>query len=140
MALVTKDTDLAGILSSLEPPASHRHPGYAGEDIAAGDVCYLKTDGLLWKTDGTAAAQAANAFGLASRTVKAGDALTLIHSERLRYAASAGTPGNFLYPAATAGRLDTAPTTGGFKPCAIFLEDGIRIYFWPTWYLPVDAT
>lgn len=127
MALITKSGTPS--LSSVVPPQSSVIGSglKAGEDIAGGDACYLKSDGAVWRSDGTANNAAAKAHGIAARAAKSGEAVTLFRNVEFHYG-SALTPGAPLYVAATAGQLDSAATTGGTVPVA-FVVDASRIYF-----------
>ncbi len=116
-------------LSSVVPPQNTVIGSglTAGEDIAAGDACYIASDGTIRRSDGTAAGAAATAHGIAARAAKAGEAVTLFRYVEFHYGTGL-TPGAPLYVAATAGRLDSAATTGGTTPVA-FCVDSTRIYF-----------
>lgn len=86
----------------------------AGEDLAIAAPCYIKSsDGKVYMSNGTAANEAAEFAGFTARAVLAGQPATLFGlGTRFRYAASGLTPGDVYYIGATAGRLDTAATTG----------------------------
>ncbi len=84
----------------------------AGEAIAAGDVCYIASDGTAMRSNGTAATAPAVGFGIAAGDAAAGEAVTLYRNVAMHYG-SGLTPGTPYYVGATAGRLDTAATTGG---------------------------
>jgi hypothetical protein len=92
----------------------------AGEAIARGDALYIKAaDGKLWKSTGAAANEAARFVGLAFAPASAGEAVTAYGPYSIwEYADSGLSPGALLYVGATAGGLDTAPTTGGLTPVA----------------------
>ncbi|HEU4588148.1 MAG TPA: hypothetical protein VFS11_05855 [Gemmatimonadales bacterium] len=92
----------------------------AGEALVAGDAVYIKSDGKLWKSNGTAVNAAAACIGFAAGDTDAGEACTVFGiGSRWRYDKAGGlTPGANYYIAATAGRLDTAATTGGLVPVA----------------------
>ncbi len=85
----------------------------AGEDLDIASPCYIKSaDGLVYMSNGTAANEAAECVGFTARAVKAGQPVTLFGpGSRFGYGASL-SPGDLLYVGATAGRLDTAATTG----------------------------
>lgn len=123
MALVTRATSVNFDASTamLAPQISGL---IAGEDILAGAPVYIKAaDGKLYNSNGTAANEAAKCDGFAALNVLAGGALT-VYGKGTRYRYSTGlTPGANLYIAATAGRLDTAPTTGGLLPVARAIND-----------------
>lgn len=113
MALVTRATDANFDPISLLHAA--QIPGLrAGEDIDVLAPCYIKqSDGLVYMSNATAANEAAKVDGFAPRACKAGQPITLFgRNTRARYAASGLTIGATLYVGATAGRLDTAATTG----------------------------
>lgn len=115
-------------LSSQTPPQANQISGLlAGEDIAAGDVCYIASDGDIMKSNGTSANAAAQAHGIAAAEAKSGEALTLYRDVNFRYGAGL-TPGASLYVDTTAGGLADAATTGGTAPVG-FVVDDTRIRF-----------
>lgn len=132
MALIAKSGTPS--LSSVLPPQNCIIGSglKAGEDIAAGDVCYIASDGTVMRSNGTAANAAAQADGIAAREAKSGEAVTLYRNVTFHYG-SGLTPGARLYVGATAGRLDDASTTGGTAPVA-FVVDGSRIHFFGSAY------
>lgn len=85
----------------------------AGEALLACAPCYIKTsDGLIYMSNGTSANEAAEVVGFTARAVGIGQPVTLYGpGTRFRYG-SGLTDGNVLYLGATAGRLDSASTTG----------------------------
>jgi hypothetical protein len=99
----------------------------AGEAIAAGDICYIKSDGLAWRSNGTAATAPAVAVGIASGDAQVGEAVTLYKNVAFHYG-SGLTPGAPYYVSATAGALDDAATTGGTVVVARAI-DATRIHF-----------
>lgn len=111
MALVTRAAD-ASVDASTAMLAGNIPDLIAGEDLEIGP-CYIAATGKVMASNGTAAGAAAGCHGFCARSVKSGQAVTLLGpSTRFRYAASGLTPGAKLYIGATAGRLDTAATTG----------------------------
>lgn len=98
----------------------------AGEDLGAFDACYIKSDGLIWKSTGTAANAAAKVHGYAPKATKAGQPVTLYKNIRVEYG-SGLTPGATIYLSATAGTLSDAATTGGSAPIG-FVVDATRVY------------
>lgn len=86
----------------------------AGEDLLAVAPCYIKTsDGKAYMSNGTAATEPAEFAGFTARATKSGQPCTLFSlGACFRYAAFSGQAGDKLFIAATAGRLDTAATTG----------------------------
>jgi hypothetical protein len=116
-------------LSTLQPmPGSGKLPTLtAGEDIVAGDACYIKSDGLVWRSNGTAVNAAAKVDGYAPMGCKAGDAITLLFNVTFRYGAAL-TPGSRVFlSAATSGGIADAASTGGTAPVG-FVVDATRIY------------
>jgi hypothetical protein len=99
----------------------------AGEALVAGDCCYIKSDGLVWKSDGSAADALAKADGMTPVAASVGEAVTIYRNCDFHYAAGM-TPGARLYVGATPGLLDTAATTGGTAPVG-FVVSATRIRF-----------
>jgi hypothetical protein len=99
-------------LATILPPNSNKLTLIAGEAIAAGDACYIKSDGKLWRSTGAAATAPAVVDGFALSAAAAGEALTVAHGVRLEYG-SGMTPGTPYYLSATAGALADAASTGG---------------------------
>jgi hypothetical protein len=117
MALVTRSA-LASIDVGLAQFVPQITGLLAGEDLDIAAPCYIKTaDGKVWMTDATAANEAAEVVGFAARHTHSGEPVTLFQVARFRYGTGL-TIGNILYAAATAGRLDTAATTGDAIGCA----------------------
>lgn len=114
-------------LASVAVPESNKITGLkAGEAIAAGDICYVKSDGKVWRSNGTSANAAAKVRGIALSAAATGEACSLYHGVVVRYGASM-TPGADLYASATAGAIDDAATTGGTAPIG-FVVDATRVY------------
>lgn len=99
----------------------------ASGGIAAGDICYIASGGTVTKSDGSAANAAAVGFGIAAGDAQEGEAVTLYRGVVFHYG-SGLTPGAPYYVGATAGRLDTASTTGGTVVVARAI-DATRILF-----------
>lgn len=115
-------------LSTLNPPNTCKISGLlAGEAIAAGDACYIKSDGLIWLATGAAANAAARFKGLAGIACPVGEAVTLWHDVDFQYG-SGLTPGAPIY-LGTAGTLDTATSTGGTVPIG-YVVDTTRVHVW----------
>jgi hypothetical protein len=118
MALVTRDPAASPDASNALVTAQIAGL-VAAEDIDAAAPCYIASDGRVRMSNGTADNAAAKVHGFSYQACKAGAAVTLAQpGARFRYATGL-TPGAPLYLAATAGRLDTAVTTGGKAPIAI---------------------
>lgn len=113
MALVTVSAN-AGF-DTVEAQRASRISGLlAGEDLLTCAPCYIKgSDGKVYMSNGTAANEAAGIDGFTGRAVKAGEPVTLYgKGTRMGYADGTLTPGAKYFIGATAGRLDSAATTG----------------------------
>lgn len=112
MALITRATTVS-MDASTAMFAPQITGLIAGEDLLAGAPVYIKSsDGLVYMSNGTAANEAAEIVGFTPRAVKSGQPLTVFgKGTRFNYATGL-TPGDKYYIGATAGRLDTATTTG----------------------------
>lgn len=121
-------------MSSVLPGQNDTVSGLkAGEALGAGDACYVKSDGLVWRSTGAAANAAAKVRGFAAEACAVGEAVTLYHDVNFRYG-SGLTPGIDVYlSGATAGGLDTAASTGGTAPIG-YVVDATRIHVWESRY------
>lgn len=107
-------------LATKLPCGAHRsHNLFAGEAISAGDPCYIKNDGLAWRSTGAAVAAAAKVDGWATIDSAAGMPVTLYHGVQLAWGPATLTPGTRLFLDVTAGSLSTTATTGGTGAVAI---------------------
>ncbi len=117
-------------LYTLMPdPGACKHPPLtAGENIAAGDLCYVKSDGLVWRSTGAAVAAAAKVRGVAPTKANAGEPITLIYHVVMQYG-SGLTPGAAYFLSGTVvGGIADAASTGGTGEIG-FAIDATRIYF-----------
>lgn len=117
-------------LASLLPDSSQKITGLvAGEDLLIGDACYIKgADGKVWKSNGTAATEAAHVDGWVLVNVSAGEAVTLVHNINVQYSNSLLVPGTRYFVSATVpGGIATVATTGGVTSVA-FAVDTKRIH------------
>ena len=114
-------------LASVLPGQNDQHAGLlAGENIAAGDACYIKNDGKVWRSTGAAANAAAKVRGFALEACNAGEACTIVFDVVFRYG-SGLTPGaDYFLSGATAGALADAASTGGTAPIA-YAVDATRV-------------
>jgi hypothetical protein len=119
MALVTRIASASGDTTHLMKVPQISGDEYAGEDLDPVAACYKKaSDGLWYMSNGTAVNEAARCMGFTARAVKLGQPVTIYRvGARFGYG-SALAIGTQLFVAATAGRLDTAATTGGLVPIA----------------------
>jgi hypothetical protein len=110
-------------LATKLPCDAHRtHNLFPGEDIAAGDLCYIKSDGKVWRSTGAAVAAAAKVDGMAMIDYKVGgnQPITLYHGVEVAYGPNTLVPGTRLYLSGTVpGGLADAASTGGTAPVAV---------------------
>lgn len=113
MALLTPSTDISVDMISAEH-APQIADLVAGENLLAGAPVYIKSsDGKVYMSNGTAANEAAECVGFTARAAVARQKITIFgKGVRFRYSDGALTPGDKYYIGTTAGRLDTATTTG----------------------------
>jgi len=124
MALITRDNTKADIEVSNSQFAPQIH-GIAGENLDPAAPCYKKvSDNKIYMCNGTAADAAAKLWGWNARAKNAGEPVTLFIGAGLvmEYGSSL-TVDQDLYIGATAGRLDTAASTGGTVVVARTLDD-----------------
>lgn len=118
MALVTRAASASGDATHLIKVPQVSGDLYAGEALDAVAACRIAADGLVYMSNGTASDALARCQGFTARAVAIGQPVTLYRAGARFGYGSALTPGALYYVAATAGRLDTAPTTGGLVPIA----------------------
>lgn len=131
MAAVT----LTGVpsLATTVPCPAHTIAGLlAGEAIGVGHLCYIKSDGKVWKSNGTADTAPAQVAGMALVAAAAGEAVSLYHGVTVRYGTGL-TPGTKLFLSTTAGLIEDAATTGGKAPIGVVV-DATRIHIWQSRY------
>ena len=123
MSLVTRSAS-ASMDASTGMFAAQLTDLIAGEDLDAVAPCYIKTsDGKIYMSNGTNDDEAAEFVGFTPTAIKAGNPVTLFAlGARFKYGTSL-SPGAYFYIGATAGRLDTAATTGGGSKIARVIDD-----------------
>jgi len=125
MAAVTKGTNVS-LATKLPNDANRLPPMLVGEDIAAGDACYIKTsDNKIYRSNGSASGAAAECDGFAptAALVAQRQTLSLYHDVNFNYAASGLSPGSYLYlSASVAGGLDTSTNVNQAKPLARVID------------------
>ncbi len=85
----------------------------AGEALLAAAPCYIKaSDGKVYMSNGTAANEAAEVDGWTGKSYAVGEPVSLWGRGAIFEYATGMTPGAVLFAGTTAGRLDTAATTG----------------------------
>ena len=134
MALVARspqaDVDaVTAIEAGNKVPRLPGDPLKAGEDLDPVAPCYINSsDGKLYMTNGTADDEAAEVIGFTPMAYSAGEPVTLFRDNTIfhysdDFSADGVSPGDVLYPGATAGRLDTAASVGGIVPCAVVMSN-----------------
>jgi len=111
---------MAELVKSGVPSLASRTPAQtavinvlAGVAIAAGDACYIHTDGTALLSTGAAANAAAKVRGFALTAAASGEAVSLYHDIAIRYGAGL-TPGANLFVSGTVpGGLADATSVGG---------------------------
>lgn len=124
MATVAK-SGTPSLSTTVPCPAHHIAGLLAGEALSAGDLVYIKSDGKVWKSNGTAANAAAKVDGMVFVDTAVGEACSIYFNVNVRYG-SGMTPGARLYLQTTAGLISDAATTGGTAPIG-FVIDATRI-------------
>lgn len=118
MALVTRVAQASGDTTHLMKVPQVSGDLYAGEALDAVAACRIAADGLVYMSNGTANDVNGRYTGFTPVAVPIGEAVTLYRlGARFRYGTGL-TPGAQYFVAATAGRLDTAATTGGLVSIA----------------------
>ncbi len=99
----------------------------AGENIAAGDACYIKSDGLVWRSNGASIAPAAKVRGFAPTKANTGEPITLVYHVVLNYG-SGLTPGaDYFLSTTVLGGLTDVSAGGGTAPIAAAI-DATRVF------------
>jgi hypothetical protein len=126
MAAVAK-TITPSVCTPLPVDSDRLPPLPLGEDVAAGDACYIKNDGKIWRSIGTTlAAPAAEVHGYAPISGKAAQrqTMSLYLGVDFAYGPNNLTPGSYLFlSGTTAGGLDTIASTGGTKAVALVVKN-----------------
>jgi hypothetical protein len=108
-------------LATKLPCDAHRtHNLFPGEDLAAGDACYISATGVRRST-GAAVAPAAkvDGFVMMDYKVAGNQPVTLYHGVEVAYGAATLIPGTRFFLSGTViGGLADAASTGGTAPIA----------------------
>jgi len=111
-----------------DPGACKHPPLIAGENIAAGDLAYIKSDGLVWRSNGAAATAPAKVRGVAVTKANTGEPITLMYQVVLQYG-SGLTPGaDYFLSGTVVGGIADAASTGGTGSIG-FAIDATRVFF-----------
>jgi len=105
-------------------PTLEKYTGFvAGEDVLAGDLVYMKSDGKWWKATGAAANAAAKAKGMVGLDQKAGEAVTVLRPGcRWNYGTGLTPGAQYFLSGTVAGGLADAASTGGTSVVAFALS------------------
>ena len=115
-------------VSSVLTLAANRLAGArAGEDIAAGDACYIDGAGWVQRSSGAAPGLAADVRGFAATAACSGDLVTLVFDVTMRCGENLSPEASLYLSAVVPGGLADAPSPGGPSPVA-FVVDATRIH------------
>jgi hypothetical protein len=131
MADVSKSGTPSMCTPSLD--ANRLPPLQVGEDIAAGDACYIKSDGKIWRSDkdGSLGA-AAEVDGWAPQAALVAQRQFLSLHYNVNFAYGSGlTPGSFCYLGDSGALVDT-PAGAQTNPIARVI-DATRIHVFRTY-------
>ena len=84
MAEITR-VGIPAVLSVLTLAANRISGSLAGEDVAAGDACYIGSDGKVRRSSGAAAGDAADVRGFVTTEAESGRAVSLAFDVTMRY-------------------------------------------------------
>lgn len=132
MAELAKPSRRVTLCSILPPPSCRQTGLIVGEDVDAGDLIYVKSDGKIWRADGTAANAAARVRGVAATKglVAQKDAVTILHSCEVAWANTLALGADLFLSASVLGGFATVATTGGALAVAYVL-DANRLFILP---------
>jgi hypothetical protein len=126
MAEITR-VGIPAVLSVLTLAANRINGSLAGEDIAAGDACYIDSDGKVHRSSGSTAGDAADVRGFATTEAESGRAVSLAFDVTMRYGEDLPEDRNLYLSGAVPGGLADSPSPGGTRPVA-FVVDATRIH------------
>lgn len=129
MAAITK-AGRPSLAVTINDPGPHQIHGRAATDLAAGDTVYMKTDGTLAKTDGTAADEKALYVGVVLDNFLSGDKAVAWHDVEVTYGTGL-TIQKRAYAATTAGLLVDVATIGGTVPVGMVVSATTVYFFAP---------
>src|SRR5712691_3576138 len=99
----------------------------AGEDVAAGDACYINDSGEVCRATGASAGGAAEVRGFAAAGAACGAAITLVFDVTMSYGEDMPSTDGLYLSAIVPGGLADCPSPGGNRPVA-FRVDATRIH------------
>ena len=105
----------------------------AGEMLTTGDLCYMKSDGKLWKADASSSTTIP-ALWICTGDMLPGEAFPFLEKGYIYDPSWTWTVGHMLYLSTTSGAItQTAPSSGGeyIQPIGIATKSNV-IYFTPS--------
>src|SRR5690606_38362370 len=81
----------------------------AGEDLTIGNICYIKSDGKMWKADADAIATSSAVFIATGTIATDAGGIFGVHGYHRDDSAYAFTVGGLVYLSTTAGGITQAP-------------------------------
>jgi hypothetical protein len=115
------------VSSVLTLPANRLLGARAGEDLAAGDACYVDGAGWVQRSHGAVPGPAADVRGFAASAVRGGELVTLVFDVTLRCGENLPPNASLYLSAVVPGGLADTPSPGGPHPVA-FVVDATRIH------------
>jgi hypothetical protein len=114
-------------------PAPNKITGLlAGEQLFAGDACYIKNDGKVYRSTGAAANAAAAVDGFAAINAPVNEAATLLHGIVFQYPSTLAPGASVYLSGANPGGLADAASTGGTAVIGKVI-DANRMYLKRSW-------
>src|SRR6266487_4079718 len=111
MAEITR-VGIPAVLSVLTLAANRINGSLAGEDLAAGDACYIDSDGKVHRSSGATAGDAADVRGFATTEAGSGQAVSLAFDVTMRYGEGLPEDQNLYLSGTVPGGLADAPSPG----------------------------
>lgn len=126
MAEITR-VGIPSVLSALTLVGNRLSGSQAGEDIAAGDACYVDSEGRAYRSIGAAVGAQADVRGFAATAASSGEAFTLVFDVVMGYGAGLPRDGELYLSGAIPGGLADAPSPGSTRTIALVV-DATRIH------------
>ena len=119
------------VSSALTLAGNRLNGSLAGEDLAAGDACYLSDDGKVYRSIASSTGAASDVRGFAEADTTRDEPVTLAFDVTMHY--GQGLPqGRSLYLSGTVpGGLADSPSSGGTEQVA-FVVDATRVHLLQT--------
>jgi hypothetical protein len=127
------EIDKIGTPAVVSPPplaANSVGGARAGENIRAGDACYVGADGRIYRSIGARPDHAADVRGFAASDAAEHQPLTLVFDIAVRYGEQLRQGAALYLSGRRPGGLAYTPSPGGTRPIAVVL-DTRRVHFLP---------